>query len=372
MELKELINNYDNVCLYLSSGDDFNVAANLDNLSFPQNSLIIMCEIDPDNYKKLNKLFTHSKYKYHDFYDCLVELDNIEKLDNLKLKIDKRLYSLNKSIHLNEVYKFNLTYSCEKFGYRFYDIAYIVSENATFVMDYLIKNNLFIDTIYINGIRGSKVNCSFISKVLDKLNTKRVYTTIPFVLNRIDYNVEKVYKDLQNIKFKTYNCISLNTNLDITIIDTTKCSDIEEYNIIDNNGNLSITINNINYEIDITKPNSLLNVDTTINGYTFNKNNEIDNIIGLDIIMNLGIHIENNKLSFLSIENSKYIDFIRNYDNFLYVLNKNKKKYLLTSNSSNITTIANEPINSLGIDNCKNILSISNIDIKPRVDYYEE
>ncbi len=358
MKLVDLINKYKKRVLYLSSGFDFHVLEDLQKINKLDDTLIIMLEIYPDIYKE-SRILESNNYSLIDIFSNKVILKNIKLIDKLDLNIDKRLYNLSESKYLNNVYYISSTYitNLETINSA---LVYVVSENATFVMDYLIKNNTQIDSIYLKGIKGSNVNCAFLNKVLDKLNTKNVITNNKNILNKIDLSVEEVYTLLKTLKPYTYNTKELNEIDNFVLIDTKNKKEIEDYQIRDKK-NLSININNNIFKIDFLKNKSEFNKDTSINGFIF-KANSINNIIGLDLISFFGLHIENQVLVFISYNKNNNIKKFKIYDNFLYVLDNKIIRSL--GNIIQFEELLGLEIEDLGLDGYIDIEEIKTLDIE--------
>lgn len=342
--LKDLINKYSNVILYLSSGFDFHALYDINKLNKLNNTLVIFVEIYPDIYTE-SKMLESNNFTAFDIFSNHVEIKNIKLIDKLNINIDKRLYNLNLSKYLNNVYLMDVNYitKAEAINSK---ISYVVSENASFVMDYLVRNNIKINTIYLKGIKGSNVNCAFLNKVADKLGTHKIITNNKNILNKIDKRVEDVYQNLRDIISYSYKSRYIYEVPGFILINTKEKEPIKEYEIIDNN-KLSINIDNNIFKIDFLKFKSEFSKDLTINGFSFKKNS-INNIIGLDLISFFGLHIENKRLMFLSISLNKSIKKYQIYNDFLYVLDK--KIIRSQNNTIDLDSIVGLDIASLGID----------------------
>ena len=356
--LKDLINKYSSVILYLSSGFDFHALYDLNKLNKLKNSLVIFVEIYPDIYYESKILETNS-FELSDVFSNHVESTNIKLIDKLNINIDKRLYNLNLSKYLNNVYLMDIKYITKEEEINS-NISYVVSENASFVMDYLITNNIKINTIYLKGIKGSNVNCAFLNKVIDKLCVSEIITNNKNILNKIDTRVEYVYQNLRDITPFSYKSRCINELRDFIIINTKEKEVINKYEIIDNN-HLNVKIENNIYKIDFLKFRSEFSKDLTINGFSFKKNS-INNIIGLDLISFFGLHIENKRLMILSISPNKSIIKYQIYDDFLYVLDR--KIIRSQNNTINLDTIVGLDIASLGIEGYINYNEIDILDIE--------
>lgn len=356
--LKDLIIKYSDIILYLSSGFDFHSLYDLNKLNKLKNSLVIFVEIYPDIYYE-SKILESNSFELSDIFSNHVESTNIKLIDKLNVNIDKRLYDLNLSKYLNNVYLMDIKYITneEEINSK---ICYIVSENASFVMDFLITNNIKVDTIYLKGIKGSNVNCAFLNKVIDKLCVSEIITNNKNILNKIDTRVEYVYQNLRNITPYSYKSRSIYELRDFIIINTKEKEPINKYEIIDKN-NLNIKIDNSIFRIDFLKFRSEFSKDLTINGFSFKKNS-IDNIIGLDLISFFGLHIENNRLMFLSISPNKSIKKYQIYNDFLYVLDR--KIIRSQNNTIDLDSIVGLDIASLGIDGYINYNKIDILDIE--------
>lgn len=358
MKLKCLIKKYSNIVLYLSAGFDFHVLYDLNKLNKLDNTLVIFLEIYPDIYST-SLIFKSSNYILEDIFSNKITIKDIKLIDKLDLIIDKRLYNLNESKYLNNVYYMNASYNVQEESID-NDIVYVVSENASFVLDYLIKNSIKIDTIYIKGIRGSNVNCAFLNKVIDRLSTKEIITNNHNILNKIDLNVEEVYPYLKQLKPNIFSSNMIKDIPGFILIDTKEKQTLVEYEILDKN-KLCINISNNIFEIDFFKFKSEFNTDISINGFEFKKNSS-KNVIGLDLINFFGLHIENNKLIFLSIKPNKSINKYKIYDNSLFMYN-NK---LIRTQSATIAleSLVGLKIEELGLEEYINYQDIEDFDIK--------
>ncbi len=356
--LKDLINKYSNVILYLSSGFDIHALYDLNKLNKLNNTLVIFVEIYPDIYSE-SKMLESIAFELYDIFSNHLEIRNIKLIDKLNINIDKRLYNLNLSKYLNNVYLMDVKYTTKEEQINS-SVSYVVSENASFVMDYLITNNIKINTIYLKGIKGSNVNCAFLNKVVDKLGVSEIITNNKNILNKIDKRVEEVYQELNSIICCSYKSRSINELRGLIIINTKEKEPIKEYEIVDYN-NLSINVDNHIFRIDFLKFTSEFSLDITINGFSFKKNS-INNIIGLDLISFFGIHIEQDNLIFLSISPNSSIKKYQIYNDFLYVLDKNIIRS--QNNTIDLDSIVGLDIDSLGIDGYINYNQIDILDIE--------
>lgn len=358
MKFNDLIKKYSNIVLYLSAGFDFHILYDLKKLNKLDNTLVIFLEIYPDIYKEA-ALLKSSNYVLEDIFSNNVTIKDINLIDELDLIIDKRLYNLNESKYLNNVYFMNVNYISKEASIKS-DLVYVVSENASFVMDYLIKNNIRIDTIYIKGIKGSNVNCAFLNKVIDRLSTKEIITNNRNILNKIDRNVEEVYTSIKEIDQSIFTSNSIQDLPGFILIDTKVKQSIIEYKILDKN-NLSINIYDNIFLIDFFKFKSEFSKDVSINGFRFLKNSS-KNVIGLDLINFFGVHIEDNKLIFLSFKPNKSINKYKIYDNELFMYNN--KLIRTQSTILDLESLVGLKIEDLGLDGYINYNEIDDLDIE--------
>ncbi len=356
----DLINKHSNKILYLSSGEDFHLISDLDKINLlDEDSLVIMCEIYPDIYPNLNNIFLKKISSYKDFYSNIVEIKNLKLITKLDINIDNRLYGLNKAKYLNYVFSFTLSYKMStKIIQK--EVLYVISENASFTIDYLIKNNISIDTIYIKGVLGSNVNLSFINKVSDKLNSKHLITNNLNLLNKIDFNVEEVYpylKDITPYSYETSNIPNLNGFAKINLLNKTK---VKEYKILDGNS-LKINVDSQIFVVDFLAFESKFISDTIINGFTFKANSKA-NVIGLDLISFFGLHIENKKLEFISKSNDNLFKKYSIYDKYIYVYDDKILKSC--NNHINFEELCGLSMQDAMLDGYINVLDFKIFDIK--------
>lgn len=357
--MKNKLKNRKNV-LYLASGDDFHFISDLDKINLlDEDSLIIMCEIYPDIYPNLNNIFEKKISSYKDFYSNIVEIKDLKVITKVDINIDNRLYNLNKSKYSNYVFSFRLSYIiptktiCK-------DVLYVISENASFTIDYLIKNNISIDTIYIKGVLGSNVNLSFLNKVSDKLKSRHLITNNLNLLNKIDFKVEEVYPYLNDISpssYETRNILVLNGFVDINLLNKTQ---IKEYDIIDDR-TLKIKIDSHLFDVDFLSFESKFACDTIINGFLF-KTNSTSSIIGLDLISFFGLHIENNKLQFISKSNDNLFKKYTIYDKFIYLYDNKILKSC--NNDINFKRLSGISMQDAMLDGYINVLDLKVFDLK--------
>lgn len=349
-----------NNILYLACGEDFHFVSDLDKINLlDEDSQIIMCEIYPDIYPNLNNIFEKKISSFIDFYSNTVEINDLKVIAKLDVNIDSRLYNLNKSKYLNYVFSFTLSYKMPKKIIQ-KEVLYVISENASFTIDYLIKNNINIDTIYIKGVLGSNVNLSFLNKVTDKLNSKYLITNNLNLLNKIDLKVEDVYpylKDINPFIYETSNIPNLNSFVQINLLNKTQ---LKEYNIVDDK-TLKIEIDSHVFDVDFLAFESKFASDTIINGFTF-KANSTFNVIGLDLISFFGLHIENKKLQFISKSNDSLFKKYKIYDKFIYVYDDKILKSC--NNNINFEELCGLSIQDAMLDGYMNVHDFKVFDIK--------
>lgn len=356
----DLINKHSNKILYLSSGEDFHFISDLNKINLlDEDSIVIMCEIYPDIYPNLNNIFLKKISSYKDFYSNIVEIKNLKLITKLDINIDSRLYNLNKSKYLNYVFSFKLSYKMStKIIQK--EVLYVISENASFTIDYLIKNNISIDTIYIKGVLGSNVNLSFLNKISDKLNSKYLITNNLNLLNKIDFNVEEVYpylKDITPFSYETSNIPDLNGFVQINLLNKTK---VKEYDLLDDE-TLKIEIDSQIFVVDFLAFESKFVSDTIINGFTFKANSKA-NVIGLDLISSFGLHIENKKLEFISKSNDNLFKKYTIYDKYIYVYDDKILKSC--NNYINFEELCGLSMQDAMLDGYINVLDFKIFDIK--------
>ncbi len=317
MFLLDKLKVYKNICLYMSSGNDFYIIEELANNN-NKTDLIIMSEIYPENYNNLNDLFLDNLTSLSDFVVHNYKI-NILSISNysIDLDIDNKLSS-KISKYNNKVKLLELEYVRKDIKIK-QDIMFVVSENLTFSIKYLIKNNINIDTIYIHGYRGSNVTLDSIVYIFDRLNTKLYITNDIYLGYKDDVNAFKIFSEL-----KTYNKSSLKelykSDYNMTYFKVLPYKEFK-YKII-SLSDFSCIIDDKLFKIELGMYESKFSSNTYINGIMYKRNSD-DNVIGLDIILHTGIIINNEYVEFRSINHHgiKY-DTINAYD----------KKYILINN----------------------------------------
>lgn len=314
MSLLDKLKEYKNICLYMSSGNDFYIIEELFN-NRVKTDLIIMSEIYPENYNNLNDLFFDNLTSLSDpiVHNYKINVSNYFDY-SIDLNIDNKLIS-KISKYNNKVKLLELEYIRDDIKIK-QDVMLVVSENLTFSIKYLIKNNISINTIYIHGYRGSNVTLDSIIYLFDKLNTKLYITNDIYLGYRDDVNAFNIFSEL-----KTLNKSSLEelykSDYNMTYFKVLPYKEFK-YKII-SLSDFSCIIDGKLFRIELGMYESKFNSDTYINGILYKKNSD-DNVICLDIILHTGI-----------ILNSEYVEFRSDnrrglkYD----TINAYDKKYIL-------------------------------------------
>ncbi len=325
MCLLDKLKEYKNICYYMSSGNDFYIIYEL----FQNNidsDLIIMSEIYPENFSNLDNMFSYLNY---DLSDNVVHNYKINVLNifeyKLDLKIDNRT-SDRISKHNNEVRLLNIEFIKNDIRIN-KDILFVVSENLTFSINFLIKNNISVNTLYIHGYKGSSLTLDSIVLLFDKLKTKLYITNDIYLGYKEDVVANSVFSKLKEYKKKSLKQIHY-SNYNMTYF---KVIDYSPYKYkICSLKDYTFYIDDEIFKIDIGVYNSSFLNDTYINGILYKKNSD-NNIIGLDIILKTGLVIENSYLMFKSGDKRglKYKHLKAYEKNYLLINDK-----FLTNNAS--------------------------------------
>ena len=294
MSLLDKLKEFEDVALYMSSGNDFYIIEELYNNKV-KTDLIIMCEIYPENYNNLEKLFLN---EHTNLSDNVVHNYKINILNNtnyfLELNINNDL--VNKiSKYNNQAKLLELEYIRDNIRIR-QNVLFVVSENLSFSIKYLINNSISVQTIYIHGYLGSNITLDSIIYLFDKLKTKLYITNNVFLGYKEDRTAFNIFSEL-----KTYNKKSLlelfKSDYKMTYFKVVSPIDYK-YEILSIK-NFTCLIDNKIFKIDLGVYNSKFSSDTYINGLLFKKNSS-ENMIGLDIILNTGIIVSKNYVEFKS------------------------------------------------------------------------
>jgi len=294
MSLLDKLKEFKNIALYMSSGNDFYIIEQLYNNKV-KTDLIIMCEIYPENYNNLENLFLN---KDTNLSDNIVHNYKINILNSTNYSLDLIINNelVNKiSKYNNQAKLLELEYIRENIRIR-QNVLFVVNENLTFSIKCLIKNNISAKTIYIHGYLGSNITLDSIVYLFDKLNTKLYITNNIFLGYKEDSKAFNIFSEL-----KTYNKKSLlelfKSDYKMTYF---KVASHTNYKYkIESLNEFTFLIDNKIFKIDLGIYNSKFSCDTYINGLFFKKNS-LENIIGLDIILNTGIVVSKNYVEFKS------------------------------------------------------------------------
>lgn len=104
---------------------------------------------------------------------CQAKAFNVEELRPIRIGFDQELVDFGRDRYYGRVYACDLLVENERFGQSIVKLIYVIAENTAFAFDFLLKNNIKVQTIihsnYGHGFGGGRSNGLFLPHLFEAL-----------------------------------------------------------------------------------------------------------------------------------------------------------------------------------------------------------